>query len=183
MNTLVSRSFRLTDVEGRKRELDSITKTLKQNEYKNDTIQKVIERQYTTDPKKKEPQTKERPIAILPYLKGTTDWIGRILRKVNITSAYKPLTTIDSLLKNPLATEDLKNHESTAYHSAAITRHKLDRKIAECQRKQKNTNSTKQTDVIYRITAFLKNRAHNRLWQHQSQPIYYNSRPDKLEKQ
>jgi len=43
----------------------------------------------------------KRIFSILPYIKGTTDCIGRILNKYNIQTVFKPLKKIGQILRNP----------------------------------------------------------------------------------
>jgi len=46
-------------------------------------------------------QSDERILSILPYVKGTTDRIGRILNKHNIRTIFKPSKKIGQILRNP----------------------------------------------------------------------------------
>jgi len=46
-------------------------------------------------------QPDEKILSILPYIKGTTDWIGRILNKHNIRTIIKPSKKIGQILRNP----------------------------------------------------------------------------------
>ena len=46
-------------------------------------------------------QLDERILSILPYVKGTTDWIGRILNKHNIRTIFKPPKKIGQILRSP----------------------------------------------------------------------------------
>jgi hypothetical protein len=108
-NTLISRSIRLTTDNHRSQELETITAALKQNGYKQHTIRKAIEQHHQP----RQTQTEEpenRPKTILPYIKGTTDRIGRILRKYKISTTYKPYRTIRTSLKNPTQKIKLENH-------------------------------------------------------------------------
>ena len=98
VKTLISRSVRLSDDRNRPREMEKITTALKQNGYKHQAISNALRQ--TQNPKTKN-ITEERPITIIPYVKGTTDKIGRLLRKHNIKTVYKPHQTIRSYLKNP----------------------------------------------------------------------------------
>ena len=46
-------------------------------------------------------QSDERILSILPYVKGTTDRIGRILNKYNVRTIFKPPKKIGQILRNP----------------------------------------------------------------------------------
>ena len=46
-------------------------------------------------------QLDERILSVLPYVKGTTDRIGRILNKHNIRIIFKPPKKIGQILRNP----------------------------------------------------------------------------------
>ena len=46
----------------------------------------------------------------MPYIKGTTDRIGHILRRYEISTTYKPHQTIETSLKNPKQKIKLENH-------------------------------------------------------------------------
>jgi len=46
-------------------------------------------------------QSDKRILSILPYVKGTTDRIGRILNKYNIRTIFKPPKKIGQILRNP----------------------------------------------------------------------------------
>ena len=46
-------------------------------------------------------QPDEKILSILPYIKGTTDRIGRILNKHNIRIIFKPPKKIGQTLRNP----------------------------------------------------------------------------------
>ena len=105
-NTLISRSIRLADNDNREQELTNITIALKNNGYKNHTIQKAKHHQQNSRPKN---TTEQRTKTVLPYIKGTTDRIGRILRRHNISTAFKPYQTIRSQLRNPKHKIKLEN--------------------------------------------------------------------------
>ena len=46
-------------------------------------------------------QLDKRILSILPYIKGTTNRIGRILNKHNIRTIFKPPKKIGQILRNP----------------------------------------------------------------------------------
>ena len=106
-NTLISRSLRLTDKHGQSQELDKITNTLRQNGYKDHTIKKAIQR--TRNTQSTEEPAEKRSRLTLPYIKGTTDRIGRLLRRHNLATAYKPHKTIGSSIRNPKDKRPLEN--------------------------------------------------------------------------
>ena len=79
---------------------------VKNNGYKNHTIQKAKHHQQNSRPKN---TTEQRTKTVLPYIKGTKDRIERILRKHNIPTAFKPYQTIKSQLRNPKHKIKLEN--------------------------------------------------------------------------
>lgn len=108
-NTLVSRSFRLTKPTNRQQELQKISTALEENNYKKHNIKKAIRQNNNPAQRAREDnQTKEK--TTLPYIRGVTDVIGRMLRKHNISTAYKPQTTIHKILGNPKDKKPLENH-------------------------------------------------------------------------
>jgi len=56
-------------------------------------------------------QLDKRILSILPYVKGTTNRIGRILNKHNIRTIFKPPKKIGQILRNP---EDQRSLLSSA---------------------------------------------------------------------
>lgn len=106
LTTTQHRSFRLLDSEERREELDPIVKALKKN--KNQTIKKVIQRQYTKDSKTSKTQREKRPTGILLYSQKNNryNWEDSSQAKHH-TSITKLLKTIGTLPKD---TVKLANH-------------------------------------------------------------------------
>ncbi|KAL3286648.1 hypothetical protein HHI36_001147 [Cryptolaemus montrouzieri] len=72
------------------------------------TIEKPLLRQTTTHPQPP-PTSENRKTTYLPYIKGTMDRIGRILRKHDILTTYTPHITIGASLRNPKDKVKLEN--------------------------------------------------------------------------
>lgn len=107
INTLVTRSKRLADKDHIHEELDLLSNALQANGFSKYLIDKSINKR-----KKTNPETEEEPplsIAILPYIKGSTDKISRILKNNKIKTIYKSENKISSLLRSP---KDHIPHES-----------------------------------------------------------------------
>nr|XP_012137516.1 PREDICTED: uncharacterized protein LOC105662086 [Megachile rotundata] len=87
-------------------ELEHIRSTLQQNGYSRHRINRTIDRltNQTTKPTHKhttDTHDKEHATTFLPYIQGTTDRIGRILRKHNIRTVFTTHTKIGQLLTSP----------------------------------------------------------------------------------
>ncbi|XP_018311528.1 uncharacterized protein [Mycetomoellerius zeteki] len=100
INSLVHRAFTISDKEHLQTELNHLKLTLQKNGHDKKDITKVINKHAnkTTVP---DTQPDERILAFLPFVKGTTDRIGRILNKHNIRTIFKPPKKIGQILKNP----------------------------------------------------------------------------------
>ncbi|XP_018309177.1 uncharacterized protein [Mycetomoellerius zeteki] len=100
INSLVHRVFTISDKEHLQTELNHLKLTLQKNGQDKKDITKVINKHAnkTTVP---DTQPDERILAFLPFVKGTTDRIGRILNKHNIQTIFKPPKKIGQILKNP----------------------------------------------------------------------------------
>ncbi|XP_012148609.2 uncharacterized protein LOC105663559 [Megachile rotundata] len=86
--------------------LEHIRSTLQQNGYSRHRINRTIDRltNQTTKPTHKhmtDTHDKEHAITFLPYIQGTTDRIGIILRKHNIRTVFTTHTKIGQLLTSP----------------------------------------------------------------------------------
>ena len=60
-------------------------------------------------------------VAILPYVRGISEKIGRILRRQQVKVAYKPLKTVNSLFPRPKAQSDFDRPKSGVVHKISCT--------------------------------------------------------------
>lgn len=100
INTLICRSKRLSDDEHREEEMNNIRDGLLGNGFAESSIKKAIQRQ-ENGPTVTEQQTPPISKVILPYIKGTTEKIKRILSKVNIETIFTTDKKIGEILHNP----------------------------------------------------------------------------------
>lgn len=100
VKTLVTRSQRLADPENIGEEMKKLRTALRQNGFKNQTINDSLKPRQTKPQDEKE---KEKPAskAYLPYVKGTTDKISRILRRHKVETTFRTDRKISSILRNP----------------------------------------------------------------------------------
>ena len=99
-NTLISRSHKLTQPDSRNIELKNIENILHQNGFQEHHIKKAILNLNNNTNKENTPNPETTNIT-LPYIKGTTDRISRILHKHNYRISFKPHQTIKDQLQNP----------------------------------------------------------------------------------
>ncbi|XP_039204586.1 uncharacterized protein LOC120310339, partial [Crotalus tigris] len=83
--TLISRTKRLADEQHLKPELHTLTNVLTSNGFHRNKITNLIQKETPTKIQDKE---QENGKAILPYIKGITDRISKILHKHNIKTAF-----------------------------------------------------------------------------------------------
>ncbi|XP_076396721.1 uncharacterized protein LOC143265924 [Megachile rotundata] len=96
----------ISEQENLANELEHIRSTLQQNGYSKHKINRTIDRltNHTTKPTHKhttDTHDKEHATTFLPYIQGTTDRIGRILREHNIRTVFTTHTKIGQLLTSP----------------------------------------------------------------------------------
>nr|XP_012145059.1 PREDICTED: LOW QUALITY PROTEIN: uncharacterized protein LOC105663013 [Megachile rotundata] len=96
----------ISEQENLANELEHIRSTLQQNGYSKHKINRTIDRltNHTTKPTHNhttDTHDKEHATTFLPYIQGTTDRIGRILRKHNIRTVFTTHTKIGQLLTSP----------------------------------------------------------------------------------
>ncbi|XP_060517001.1 uncharacterized protein LOC132696254 [Cylas formicarius] len=109
-NTLICRSVRLTDEIHNKQEMEKITRTLRDNNYTESTIRNAKRTNTRTRrDSTKEQEREDIPSTTLPYVKGVTDQIGRILKRHHIRTTYKPHKTVGQLIGNPKDPSHLEN--------------------------------------------------------------------------
>ena len=118
LNTLATRSKRISDATHLDQELEHLTKVFINNGYNTKQINKTICNSQIIKPntQKKEDVTKTIK---LPYIKGTTDKIANILRKKKIRVAFSPLTLSDAFsttLKIRLTLKETKEYTPSPLH-------------------------------------------------------------------
>ena len=110
LNTLATRALRISDNENLDKERSHLLDVFVENGYSRRLGQKAFLRASRNALIKKEP--KERRLGVhLPYVQGTTDKIARILRRFDIHSTFRPLSTIRNSLrsvKDPVNSKDMK---------------------------------------------------------------------------
>ena len=95
INTLVKRARTICSETSLEKELLHLTSALEANGYTKREIGQVMKSSLQPKPKDKE-QLKH--IAVIPYIKGTSDQLARLLRKHNIFSILKPINKIEGCL-------------------------------------------------------------------------------------
>lgn len=94
VTSLTNRAYDLCDQDHLEEELDHIRRVLQRNGYKQ-KIKQSPQRKRTPVPKV------ERRVAFLPYLRGVTDKIGRLLNKYSIKAVFAPSRKISQYLRSP----------------------------------------------------------------------------------
>jgi len=108
IKTLATRASRISDPEHLEEELNHLYKVFINNGYHKNIIQKLIKESTSKSQKRK---TLENPRISLPYIKGTTDKIARVLTKHSIMVAFTPPNTIKNMLDFAKDLIDPKNHK------------------------------------------------------------------------
>ncbi|XP_074041998.1 uncharacterized protein [Leptinotarsa decemlineata] len=132
-------------------ELRETTKALRQNGYGPKIIQKAIDRlrrTKKTSTRSTEDSPHDRQSVTTPYVKGVTDKIGRILRRKNIRTTYKPHKTISSWLPRPKERISLENqgvYSITCEDCGQQYIGQTNRRISARTQEHKNSIRTKQT--------------------------------------
>jgi len=62
-------------------------------------------------------QSQERPLgfAVLPYVKGVSDRVGRVLRKFHVRPAFRPVRTLGQIFKKPKDRPTIDQVQAIAY--------------------------------------------------------------------
>ena len=81
---------------------------VKRNTHKNTAPNETTDNETTDD-------TTPLTLATLPYIRGTSETIARILRPYNIRVAHKPITTLRDLLTNVKDKDEPINRQGTVY--------------------------------------------------------------------
>ncbi|KAL9967687.1 hypothetical protein ACROYT_G025972 [Oculina patagonica] len=98
VRTLLNRATNLPSNESlRSAETKRVAKDLSANGYPDRLLQKCLT--VSSRPER----TQERPanFASIPYVRGASDRVGRVLRKFNIRTAFKPCQTLSQIFKKP----------------------------------------------------------------------------------
>jgi hypothetical protein len=101
LNTLALKAIRIYDEEHLEKEKDHLTKVFNNIGYKNKDIRMAIRR--AMEKVGGEPCSRDNhpsKIAHLPYIKGVTDRISKVLRKKEITTSFKPVETIRQKMRS-----------------------------------------------------------------------------------
>ena len=110
LNTLATRALGISDNESFDKERSHLLDVFVENGYSRCLGQKAFLKASRNAVMRKEP--KERQLGVhLPYVQGTTYKIARILKRYDIPSSFRPLSTIrNSLwsLKDPVNPKDMK---------------------------------------------------------------------------
>ena len=101
--SLAYRSQHLTDKDHYKNEINTLKNVLKNNGYQRKTIEKALNHSQKTERK-----TETNKI-FLPYIKGTTDKIGRVLKRNKIDTIFTTNKKIKDILINPKDKIPLEN--------------------------------------------------------------------------
>ena len=109
LNTLAMRALRISDKESFEKEKSHLLDVFVENGYSRFLGPRAFLKASKNSLSHREP--KERVPGVLPYVQGTTDKIGRILRSHNVPMTFRPLNTICSSLisvKDPIDPKDMK---------------------------------------------------------------------------
>ena len=99
LNTLTTRALRISDNERLDKEKSHLLNVFVENGYSRHLGQKAFLKASRNALVKKEPR--ERRLGVhLPYVQGTTYKIARILKRFDIPSTFRPLSTIRNSLRS-----------------------------------------------------------------------------------
>ena len=103
VRTLVDRAHNLvTEEDDKKEELATITKALTVCGYPQWTMTSVQKKRDSGKKERaREDREKSRGMIVLPYVRGTSEKLKRVLRKRRIATAMRPHTTLRRLLVSP----------------------------------------------------------------------------------
>ena len=99
INSLVHRAFTISDKEHLQTELNHLKLALQKNGHDKKDIIKTINK-HANKTTVSDTQPDDKILSILPYVKGITDRIGRILNKHNIRTIFKSPKKIGQILRN-----------------------------------------------------------------------------------
>ncbi|XP_058045388.1 P2Y purinoceptor 1 isoform X3 [Ahaetulla prasina] len=154
VKTLISRTKRLADEQHLKTKLYTLTNVLTSNGFK-----KLIQKE---PPTKIQDREQENGTALLPYIKGITDRISKILHKHNIKTAFCTNQKISTILRNLKDKTELENQgvyeiPCTACPTTYIGQ--TNRRISA--RIEKHKNSVKKEEPTSSLVQHLKATGHD----------------------
>jgi hypothetical protein len=97
-NTMAIRVAIISDKKNIKEEVDHLTKVFKNIGYKYRDIKRVINKNDRRTPTQNDQTSNIK--SFLPYIRGVTDKISKVLRRKEIMTAFKPLITIRQRMKS-----------------------------------------------------------------------------------
>ncbi|KAL9971690.1 hypothetical protein ACROYT_G017888 [Oculina patagonica] len=98
VRTLLNRATNLPSNESLKSaETKRVAKVLRANGYPDRLLQKCL----TVNSRPERTQERPANFASIPYVRGASDRVGRVLRKFNIRTAFKPCQTLSQIFKKP----------------------------------------------------------------------------------
>lgn len=111
-NTLISRAIKISDSDHRKEEINHLKNTLQCNGFSKQIVNKAFKRQSDIKNRNLTDSITEEPLstAFLPYIKGTTDKISRLLRKYKVRTVFRTENKISSLLRSVKDKIHLESH-------------------------------------------------------------------------
>ena len=98
IRTLVHRANTLCDEDAKLAEMNHVKKVLQQNDYPIHQITKIAHRTQQARTNQVTHQDTNLKYVSIPYIQGTSERIGRILKKHSIRVAHKPSVTLKSKL-------------------------------------------------------------------------------------
>ena len=98
-------------------ETDYLNNVFSKNNYNKDFVRRNT---HNTDTNS---QTNSGPVttATIPYIRGTSETITRILQPYNIRVAHKPITTLRGLLTNVKDKDKLEDRQGAVYRQTGST--------------------------------------------------------------
>lgn len=121
IKTLSTRASKISDPGHLDEELVHLYEVFVSNGYQHHTIRKIITDSLTNKQIKR--KSFENPRISLPYIKGTTNKIAKVLAKHNIMVAFTPPNTIKNMLESAKDAIDPKNHKGV--YSIPCSCHKV----------------------------------------------------------
>ena len=103
VKTLIDRAKYLPSTSERKqREKQQVIGDLKVNGYPQSFIARcLVPAQETIQPENQESQESPRGYASIPYIKGVSERVRRVLSRENVRTTFKPVKTLGSIFKKP----------------------------------------------------------------------------------
>lgn len=98
LNTLAKRAIRISDADTLPEEESYLISSLMGNGYHTKEIKRAINRAKEPNPAAEKKKFISK--AYVPYIKGTTDKIARILRKHEINTVFKPYSTLNQQFRS-----------------------------------------------------------------------------------